>query len=108
MEASLEDYIARMAKRVAGKPVEDPPRVDAQDDEQQLVNIPIGPSSQIASVMYDPRLLELIVQFASNGSVYKYSNVDQVVVDGYRTAESPGRYHYQNVVQAGFDYERLQ
>lgn len=96
-----------MPKRVPGKPVEEPPRVDAQDDEQQLISIQIGPSSQLSSVMYDPKLLELIVEFA-NGSVYKYSNVDQVVVDGYKTAESPGRYHYQSVVQGGFEYERLQ
>jgi hypothetical protein len=96
-----------MAKRTLGKPVEYPPRVDAQDEEQRLVNIPIGPSSQIASLMYDPRLLELICAFA-NGSVYKYSNVDQVTVDGYKTSASPGRYHYLNVVQGGFEYERLE
>jgi hypothetical protein len=93
--------------RAPGKPVEDPPRIDAQDDAQQLISIPLRPSSQIASAMYDPKLLELIVEFVS-GAVYKYSNVDQVAIAGWSSADSPGKYFIANIKEAGFAYERLQ
>jgi KTSC domain len=92
--------------RPPGKPVEDPPRIDAQDEDQQLINVRVAPSSQIASVMYDPKLLELIIEFQS-GAVYKYSQVDQVTVDGFPTADSPGRY-FNSAVKGAFEYERLE
>jgi KTSC domain len=92
--------------RPPGKPVEDPPRIEAQDEDQQLVNVPIRPSSQIASVMYDPKLLELIVEFQS-GAVYRYSQVDQITVDGFPNADSPGRY-FNSAVKGAFEFERIE
>jgi hypothetical protein len=92
--------------RAPGKEVEDPPRIDAQDEDQQLVRIAIGPSSQIASVLYDPKLLELIVEF-SNSSVYKFSGVDQVAIGGWANAASPGKYFNANI-KGQFEYERLE
>ena len=82
----------------------------SQDDESAFVSISVGPSTQIQSVNYNPKTLDLVVVFMGGksytGATYLYRNVDQTAIAGWSNAESPGRYFNQNV-KGQFEFERL-
>lgn len=76
------------------------------DENSSFVHIPTGTSSQIRSINYNPKTLDLICEFM-NGSVYHYFNVDQIAIGGISRADSPGRYFNQNIVKGDFEYEQI-
>jgi len=66
--------------------------------------IPVS-SSNIASIGYDPASEVLEVEF-TNGAVYQYYEVPQVIYDGLMSAPSHGVFLNGNV-KNHFRYERL-
>jgi hypothetical protein len=82
----------------------------SQDDESSFVHIPTGPSSQIDSVNYNPTTLDLIIVFVGrneyDGATYRYFQVDQPTVDGFKDTPSPGKY-FNSAVKGRFEFERL-
>ena len=68
--------------------------------------VPVGPSTLISAITYDPEKLELIVRF-QNGWVYAYQQVDLLTVKGFGVYESPGKF-FNQAVKGQFEYERLE
>ena len=54
-------------------------------------------SSALASAGYDPAARILEVEFASNGSVYRYYNVPESIYQGLVYANSVGKYYNQSI-----------
>jgi hypothetical protein len=70
--------------------------------EQQ---IPIGPSSNIASVTWDDETLDLIIAFVHGGGGV-YRGVTGNDANGFSSAPSPGKY-LNDVIKPEYPYERL-
>ena len=66
--------------------------------------IPIPPSTQIASVAYDDKTMELTVVF-QRGGAYLYMGVPSDLVDGWTHAFSAGAY-FREFIKDQFEYAR--
>ena len=91
---------------------EQQPQPEQQDsDESAFVHIPLAPSTLIQSANYNPKTLDLIVQFVGGsgqyaGATYHFFQVDQVAIGGWSRAESSGKYFNANI-KGQFEYERM-
>ena len=63
-------------------------------------------SSDIASVGHDPKDNSLYVEFKSGG-VYRYADVPAKVYDSLMNAESHGKFFGENIMEAGYEFEKI-
>jgi hypothetical protein len=63
-------------------------------------------SSNLYGVDYEPWSGTLTITFHS-GSVYEYYGVPTSVCNGLLTADSPGRFHHENI-KNNYSYRRIQ
>lgn len=68
--------------------------------------IPIKASSNIATVAWEAETKSLLVTFIRQGRQGVYHDVDSRTAEGFRTADSPGRY-LNTFVKPFFEYEEL-
>ena len=61
-------------------------------------------SSNVAAIGYDQSAQELHVEFVKSG-YYVYFDVGEWVFNEFLIADSPGRYHHQNIM-GRYSYER--
>jgi KTSC domain len=62
-------------------------------------------SSNLDGGAYDPDTKMLIIRF-KNGGEYSYSNVPEDVVEGLKSAGSPGRY-FAAYIKTAYSYTRM-
>lgn len=73
------------------------------EQQKQLVEMLDVQSSNIKSVGYDAEAKELYVQFSSG--LYKYINVEPIIFEGLKLAESKGK--YMNLVKKTYTYVKV-
>jgi hypothetical protein len=61
-------------------------------------------SSVIKNVWYKPSLASLVVDY-NNGSSYEYLNVPYFIFEGFRSAESKGRFINKHI-KTRFEFKR--
>ena len=71
------------------------------------MSYPLTPveSSNIAAIAYTEATQTLVVAFRNN-SVYEYYNVPEAVGEGFRLAESAGKYLWSHV-RGIYEYKRV-
>lgn len=62
-------------------------------------------SSQITAIGYDAQSQTLVIRFKSNGAVYHYFDVPPATWEGFKAAESKGRFFGKNI-KSVFRYQR--
>jgi hypothetical protein len=67
--------------------------------------VPVGRSSALRSVGYDPETLDLEVEFES-GAVYRYLDVPPEVVEGFIDAPSKGAFLTEHI-KPHYDVEHV-
>lgn len=73
------------------------------EQPKKLIEMVDVQSSNIKSVGYDAEAKELYVQF--NSGMYKYLNVEPIIFEGLKLAESKGK--YMNLVKKTYTYVKV-
>lgn len=68
--------------------------------------IPIRPSTNILAVSWDAETKDLQIVFVRNSRTYVFHGVDSRTAEGFRTADSPGRY-FNAEVKDFFPFDEL-